>query len=163
MERHLPPPLTRTSAAIPVYAEDMGVGRPSGGPPYPNSQITHQSTHPHDQGDPTTMAVDITDVIASGMLKARAIVDDHGAAEVVLQQMEAAGLLVIDRATAHIELVGASEVAERTGVSRSQVWNWRKRRPARQGLAPEPLVKLKSTPVWLWRDWEQFLRGRNAA
>lgn len=108
------------------------------------------------------MARSITEVIASGMQRARSITDDQCAAEVVLQTMEEAGLIVLDRSTAHTELVGASEVSARTGVSRSQVWNWR-HRPSRQGDAPDPLVRLKSTPVWLWRDWQRFLRERDAA
>jgi hypothetical protein len=51
------------------------------------------------------------------------------------------------------QLVGAAEIAERLGVSNSQVIHvWRGRHPD----FPEPITKLKTAMIWYWPDVEKW-------
>ena len=46
-----------------------------------------------------------------------------------------------------LEVVGEAEIAERLGVKRQTVNQWRFR-----GLLPEPLGTVSGFPAWDWRD-----------
>ena len=55
------------------------------------------------------------------------------------------------------QLVGASEIARRLGVRRTQVVHvWRKRYP---GEFPEPVLKLDMGLVWNWPEVERWARA----
>lgn len=52
------------------------------------------------------------------------------------------------------DLAGIAEIAERAGVTKAAVQQWRRR-----GLGfPDPIVTLAATPVWEWPDIERWLR-----
>jgi len=51
------------------------------------------------------------------------------------------------------QLVGAAEIAERLGVSNSQVIHvWR----GRHSDFPEPITRLKTAMIWYWPDVEKW-------
>jgi hypothetical protein len=50
------------------------------------------------------------------------------------------------------DLVGTSEIAERSGNRKGTVAQWHHR-----GLLPEPIADLASGPVWTWPEVEAFL------
>ena len=51
------------------------------------------------------------------------------------------------------QLVGAAEIADRLGVSNSQVIHvWRGRHPD----FPKPIMKLKTAMIWYWPDVENW-------
>ena len=54
--------------------------------------------------------------------------------------------------TRKLDLVGASEIAERTGCQRTTVAQWYKR-----GRMPKPAAVLAMGPVWLWTDVHAWL------
>ena len=56
-----------------------------------------------------------------------------------------------------LDLVGTREAAELLGVERTRIGRWLK-----TGLMPEPLVKLRATPVWFRRDVEALAEERAA-
>jgi predicted DNA-binding transcriptional regulator AlpA len=54
------------------------------------------------------------------------------------------------------QLVGASEIAKRTGVKRTQaVHGWRQRYPD----FPQPVAKLDMGLVWYWPEVERWARA----
>jgi predicted DNA-binding transcriptional regulator AlpA len=53
------------------------------------------------------------------------------------------------------ELVGATEIAERIGLSHPEaVHTWRKRYPD----FPQPVAKLRRVMIWYWPDVERWAR-----
>jgi hypothetical protein len=54
------------------------------------------------------------------------------------------------------DLVGATEIAERLGLSHAEtVHSWRHR----HADFPEPVAKLRQAMVWAWPDVEKWARG----
>jgi|TARA_Y100000031_G_C7914100_1_gene245211 predicted DNA-binding transcriptional regulator AlpA len=52
-------------------------------------------------------------------------------------------------------LVGAAEIAERLGVKRPHlIHDWRRRYPE----FPEPVLTLKGTLIWDWKDIERWAK-----
>ena len=53
------------------------------------------------------------------------------------------------------DLVGAAEIAERLGVSRSNVvHDWRRRHPD----FPKPVTQLRTALIWVWPEVEAWAR-----
>jgi predicted DNA-binding transcriptional regulator AlpA len=52
-------------------------------------------------------------------------------------------------------LVDAIEIAERLGLERTAVHNWRRR----DTNFPQPVAQLRQTPVWDWTDVERWARA----
>ena len=60
-----------------------------------------------------------------------------------------ANVAVMGRRVDVDQLVGAAEIADRLGVSNSQVIHvWRGRHPD----FPEPIMRLKTAMIWYWPD-----------
>ena len=49
------------------------------------------------------------------------------------------------------DLIGLAEIAERLGVGRNTVDQWRRR-----GILPDPLTTVSGNPVWAWPDIEAW-------
>ena len=54
--------------------------------------------------------------------------------------------------------VGATEIAERAGVSQSAVSMWQKR----HADFPKPVIELAMGPIWSWRDVEPWVERQKA-
>lgn len=52
------------------------------------------------------------------------------------------------------DIVGLAEIAERTGSTARAVWNW-----TRRYNFPKPLLRVSNTPVWDWKDVEEWHNG----
>ena len=64
-----------------------------------------------------------------------------------------ASIAVMGRRVDVDQLVGAAEIAERLGVSNSQVIHvWR----GRHHDFPEPITRLKTAMIWYWPDVEKW-------
>ncbi len=53
------------------------------------------------------------------------------------------------------DIVGASEIAERLGVSSSVVHDWQRR----YDEFPSPVIRLRMGLLWLWNDVETWARS----
>ena len=53
-----------------------------------------------------------------------------------------------------MELVGPGEIADRLGVKRGTVHEWRRR-----GILPEPEAIVSGVPVWQWSKIEAWARS----
>lgn len=53
------------------------------------------------------------------------------------------------------DLVTATDIAERAGVSQAAVWNWLARRESTR--FPEPVFTAHRTTLWLWTDVHGWL------
>lgn len=60
-----------------------------------------------------------------------------------------------DRTTAALDLVGPREIADRLGVARGTVRQWRWR-----GVMPAPLAIVSDVPVWHYPDIEVWYEAR---
>jgi predicted DNA-binding transcriptional regulator AlpA len=59
----------------------------------------------------------------------------------------------MSRAVAWADIVGMGEIADRLGVARTTVWQWRQR-----DVLPIPAVIRSNSPLWDWRVIERWAR-----